>query len=108
MDALTSLSNGLVLLFALSTMLSMGLHIPLDRLLEPLRDLRTVGLALAANLVVVPALALALTALIPLSPSLAVGLILLGACGGAPFLPKLAQIARADEAFALGLMALLV
>jgi BASS family bile acid:Na+ symporter len=39
---------------------------------------------------------------------LQIGLILMGAAAGAPFLPKLAQIATANVAFAVGLMALLI
>jgi BASS family bile acid:Na+ symporter len=37
-----------------------------------------------------------------------VGLLLLGAAAGAPFLPKLAQIAKGNLAFAVGLMVLLM
>ena len=37
-----------------------------------------------------------------------VGLLLLGAAAGAPFLPKLAQLARGDVGFAVGLMVLLM
>ena len=37
-----------------------------------------------------------------------IGLLLLGMAGGAPFLPKLAQIAKGDLAFAVGLMVLLM
>ena len=39
---------------------------------------------------------------------LGVGLLLLGTAAGAPFLPKLAQIAKGDLAFAVGLMVLLM
>jgi BASS family bile acid:Na+ symporter len=37
-----------------------------------------------------------------------VGLLLLGTAAGAPFLPKLAQIAKGNLAFAVGLMVLLM
>jgi BASS family bile acid:Na+ symporter len=43
-----------------------------------------------------------------LDAPLGVGLLLLGAAAGAPFLPKLAQIAKGNLAFAVGLMVLLM
>ena len=104
---LTALSNGAVLLFVVTTMLAMGLSLTLSQILAPLRNVRLVVLALVANFVLVPLLALALTRIIPLSEPLKIGLILLGVAGGAPFLPKLAQMAHGDVAFGVGLMVLL-
>jgi bile acid:Na+ symporter, BASS family len=37
-----------------------------------------------------------------------IGLLLMGTAAGAPFLPKLAQIAKANVAFAVGLMTMLM
>jgi BASS family bile acid:Na+ symporter len=65
-------------------------------------------LAAVANFVVAPALAYGLVALIPLEESHAIGLLLLGGAAGAPFLPKLAELARGDVAFSVGLMMLLM
>lgn len=64
--------------------------------------------ALVANFVLVPLVALVLKTVIPLDPSLGIGLILLATAAGAPFLPKLAQVAKADVAFSVGLMVLLM
>ena len=44
----------------------------------------------------------------PLSEGLSIGLFLFGTAAGAPFLPKLAQVAKGDTAFAVGLMVLLM
>ena len=103
---LTVLSNGAVLLFVVTTMLAMGLSLTLSQILAPLRHVRLVVLALVANFVLVPLLAFALTRIISLSQPLKIGLILLGAAAGAPFLPKLAQFARGNVAFGVGLMVL--
>ena len=65
-------------------------------------------LSLVANFVVMPFAALALARILRLDESMAIGLLLLGLAGGAPFLPKLAQIARGNLAFAVGLMVLLM
>lgn len=104
---LTTLSNGAVLLFVVTTMLAMGLSLTLSQILAPLRHARLVVLALVANFVLVPLLAFALTRIIPLSDPLKIGVILLGVAAGAPFLPKLAQVAHGDVAFSVGLMVLL-
>ncbi len=45
---------------------------------------------------------------IPLEQGLAIGLILVGAAAGAPFLPKLVQFSEANIAFGVGLMVLLM
>jgi bile acid:Na+ symporter, BASS family len=87
----------------------MGLSLTMPQILAPLRNWRQVlALALVANLVIVPATAFLLSRIIPLDKDLQIGLILFGCAAGAPTLPKLAQIAKADIAFAVGLMALLV
>jgi BASS family bile acid:Na+ symporter len=52
--------------------------------------------------------ALALIRILPLSPGYSIGLILVGCAAGAPFLPKLTQIAKGDIAFSVGLMMLLM
>lgn len=106
-QVLTALSDGAVLLFVITSMLAMGLSLTVAQILEPLRNARLVALALAANFVLVPLLALVLTLIIPLSEPLKIGLVLLGTEAGAPFLPKLAQFARGDVAFGVGLMVLL-
>lgn len=107
-QVLTSISNGAVLLFVVTTMLAMGFSLTVAQILAPLRRVRLVMLALVANFVLVPLLALALTHIIPLSDPLKIGLILLGTAAGAPFLPKLAQFAHGSVAFSVGLMVLLM
>jgi bile acid:Na+ symporter, BASS family len=67
-----------------------------------------VVLSLVANFVLMPLCALALGTLLRLDPPLAAGLLVLGLAAGAPFLPKLAQIAKGDLAFAVGTMVLLM
>lgn len=94
--------------FVLSSMVGMGLGLTLGAVLAPLRNVGRVLLSLLASFVVMPAAALGLAKLLRLDPQFAVGLLLLGAAGGAPFLPKLVQVARGDLAFSVGLMVLLM
>jgi BASS family bile acid:Na+ symporter len=105
---LSVLANAAVLLFVISTMLAMGLSLTVAQILAPLHSVRLVVLALVANFVLVPLLALALTHFIPLNDPLKIGLILLGTAAGAPFLPKLAQFSHGNVGFSVGLMVLLM
>ncbi|MEO8425971.1 MAG: bile acid:sodium symporter [Verrucomicrobiota bacterium] len=89
-------------------MLAMGLGLTVAQIIAPLRSARLVALSLAANFVVMPLVAVALGKLLQLDEPLGVGLLVLGAAGGAPFLPLLAKIAKGNLAFAVGLMVLLM
>ena len=97
-----------VLIFAVSSMLSVGLAYGLGQILAPLREARAVFRALVANFVLVPLLAVGIERLMPMEPPLALGLFLLAGSAGAPFLIKLASAAKSDLALSAGLLALLV
>jgi bile acid:Na+ symporter, BASS family len=108
MELLQKATSVAMLIFVLSSMLAMGLGLTVSQIITPLRHARLVVLSLLANFVVMPLAALALAALLRLDQPLGVGLLLLGTAAGAPFLPKLAQIAEGHLAFAVGLMVLLM
>ena len=97
-----------MLAFVLSSMVAMGLGLTVAQILAPLRDTRLVVLSLLANFVLMPLGALALASVLRLDPPLGVGLLILGLAAGAPFLPKLAQLAKGHLAFAVGAMVLLM
>lgn len=105
--ALQSAQKLILLLFLLSSMFGAGLSLTLSALLAPLRQMKVVILALGLNFIIAPAWAWLLTLIIPLEQGHAIALLLLGGAAGAPFLPKLAEAARGDLAFAVALMALL-
>jgi BASS family bile acid:Na+ symporter len=88
-----------MLAFVVSSMLAVGLSLTLGQIVAPLRNGKLVFFALLANFVLMPAGALAIAKLLRL---------LLGVAAGAPFLPKLAGIAKGNLAFAVGLMVLLM
>jgi predicted Na+-dependent transporter len=96
------------LLFIVASMLAMGMSLTIRVILQPLKNVRLVVLALLANFVLVPALAYVIKMVIPLEQSLQIGLIVLGTAAGAPFLPKLVQGAKGNLAFGVGLMVLLM
>jgi len=97
-----------VLAFVVGSMLSMGLNLTIKQIAEPLKNTRLVIMALVANFILVPLLVYGLTLLIPLSDGYKTGLIILSIAAGAPFLPKLADIAKSDVPFSIGLMLLLM
>jgi BASS family bile acid:Na+ symporter len=96
------------LLFVVASMLAMGMSLTIPQIMEPLRNVRLVVLALLANFVLVPLLAYVITLIIPMEQSLQIGLVVLATAAGAPFLPKLVQGARGNIAFGVGLMVLLM
>jgi predicted Na+-dependent transporter len=107
-EVLATLASLSVLVFVIGSMLSMGLSLTMQRIIEPLKNARLVILALVANFILVPALAYVITLVIPLDEPVRIGLILLSTAAGAPFLPKLAEVAKGNVAFSVGLMVLLM
>jgi bile acid:Na+ symporter, BASS family len=97
-----------MLVFVVVSMLAVGSSLTVGQIVAPLRNRRLVLLALLANFVLMPAGALAIAKLLKLDQPLGVALLLLGVAAGAPFLPKLAGIAKGNLAFAVGLMVLLM
>jgi predicted Na+-dependent transporter len=61
----STLQNLLTFAFVLTSMLSMGLSLTVSQIIQPLRIIRLVSMALAANFVVLPAAAFALSRIIP-------------------------------------------
>jgi BASS family bile acid:Na+ symporter len=108
MDLKQTVISIAMLTFVISSMIGMGLGLRLGEIVAPLRNVRLVALSLVANFIAMPLVALALARLLRLDESMSIGLLLLGAAGGAPFLPKLAQIAKGNLPFAVGLMVLLM
>jgi BASS family bile acid:Na+ symporter len=108
MDLLNKAATVAMLGFVVSSMLAMGSGLTIRQIIEPLRNARMVLLALLANFVLMPLVALALAKVLWLDNPFAVGLLVLGCAAGAPFLPKLAELAEGDLAFSVGAMVLLM
>lgn len=97
-----------VLAFVIAGMLTMGLSLTVKEIVQPLRKASLVIKALLVNFVVTPVLALLLVRLFNLEEPLAIGMILIATAAGAPFLPKLIQVAKGNIAFGVGLMTMLM
>ncbi len=107
-EALAGVLNIAVLVFAVSSMLGVGFGHDWREILGPLRQWRKVLRALAINFVLVPLLAYLVLQLVPMERPLAVGLFLVAAAAGAPFLVKLTQLADSDVALSTTLLVLLL
>ena len=106
--AVSLIADLAIIVFVVTSMLDMGLSLSVGQIAAPLRQRKLVALALLANFVLVPLVALLIRALIPLREGHAIGLLLLATAAGAPFLPKLTQIAKSNIALSVGLMGLLM
>jgi BASS family bile acid:Na+ symporter len=96
-----------ILVFLLGSMLASGMQLTPAALLVALRNWRMLSIALFLNFLLAPFLAWVLVAIIPVSPGHSAGALLLGAAGGAPFLPSLLEKARGDVKTGISLMAVL-
>lgn len=107
-DIMETLAGLSLLVFVIGSMASMGLSLKINQIVAPLKNVKLVVLALVGNFVVVPLVAYLITLILPLDEPLEIGLILLATAAGAPFLPKLAEVAKGSIAFSVGLMVLLM
>src|SRR5512135_228604 len=95
-----------LVVFMLGNLLDMGLRLKLREALGGLRNVRFVVLSVLWGFVLCPALAYALTKVIPLDSPYAIGMVLLGMAPCAPFLPMMVDKAHGDLAYAAAFMLL--
>jgi predicted Na+-dependent transporter len=107
-EIISTLANLFTTAFVVNSMFSFGLRLTLSEIIEPLRDVRLLLATLVSNFVIVPLVAVLLANLLGLEEDLRIGLILISIVAGAPLVPKLAQIAKANIPFAVASTALLV
>ena len=83
-DLLIRGSSVAVVVFVVSSTLSVGLSLTVGQILAPLKNARLVVLSLAANFVLAPLVALGLWRVLGLDEPLGIGLLLCGLAAGAP------------------------
>jgi predicted Na+-dependent transporter len=93
-EALRVIVQVSVLVFVVSSMLAMGLSLTTSQIIEPLKDVKLVLLALVVNFVAVPLVVWGIQAVMDLDQDICTGLVLMATAAGPPFLPKLAQTAK--------------
>jgi len=93
-------------IFMVGSLLEMGLRLSLPDALRGLRNMRFVAHTLVWSFIICPALAYAITFVVPLNPTYAIGLVLLGMAPCAPFVPILVDKAKGDLGFTAAFMLL--
>ena len=107
MDAVAEILTVIVklsaLVFVVASMLAMGLSLTIPQIIQPLKDIKLLVLALLANFIIFPAVAYAIVRIMPnitsFSEDNGIAFIVLAVAAGAPFLPKLAQMAKGNMAY---------
>jgi bile acid:Na+ symporter, BASS family len=94
-------------LFMITYMLSVGLETTRGRIVSILKDSKTIGFALLANLVLVPLLGVILTRVIPVPSDIKTGLLLLAIAPGGPFALNFARVSNGNIHLAVALFVLL-
>lgn len=97
-----------ILTFVVASMAALGLDLTLKKVIEPLSDLLLLIKVIVANFLLIPALAYLILFIVPVNEGFRIGLILLATSAGAPFLPKLVQVAKGKVAMSVGVMVLLM
>jgi len=105
---LSALLNNAVLVFAVTSMFSVGFGHTVREIIAPLRHPYGVLRALVANFVVVPLLAFGIARFLSLDDILEVGLMLISMAAGAPFVIKLTEHAEHDVGLSAALLVLLL
>jgi bile acid:Na+ symporter, BASS family len=105
-DTLMILFKVSLAIFMAGSLLEMGLRLSLPDAVRGFRSVRFVLLTLVWSFVVCPALAYAITLVLPLERPYAIGLILLGMAPCAPFVPMLAEKAKGDLGYIAAFMLL--
>src|SRR5690242_12313477 len=107
-EMLSRLLNIITLVFAVTSMLSLGCNYTLRQIMVPLRSVSAVTRAVVANFLLVPLFAFGILHIIPLDRALAIGLMLLALAAGAPFLVNLMLAVEGDVALSATLLVLLL
>lgn len=109
MRELLTQSLGIVIaLFVFTAMFNLGLDLTIRQIVEPLRNRRLFALSMVANVILIPVLAVVISAALPLDEATRIGLLLYACCAGSEGAPKLVQIAGGNAAFGVALLAALL
>ncbi len=95
-----------LVIFIAGNLLEMGIKLNLADAFKGLRNLRFVCFTLFWGFAFGPAMAYAITLMVPLDPPLALGLMLLGMTPSAPFLPMLIKRVKGDLGYTASFMLL--
>ena len=93
-----------LVLFVVSTMLSIGLSVNLKQIKGILSNYKLMTKGLLANFLIIPLVAWIIVQVIPMDDSISTGFLLVSVCAGAALGPKFAQMTKSDIALAATMM----
>jgi bile acid:Na+ symporter, BASS family len=96
-----------LVLFIVSTMLSIGLSVNLKQIKTTISNYKLMTKGLLANFLIIPLVAWIIVQVIPMEESISIGFLLVSVCAGAALGPKFAQISKSDIALAATMMFIL-
>ena len=96
LEALEVVLNVAIAVFIAGVLFTAGLEVTFQQALEPMRNVGLVTRTLLANLVMVPLLVYGASILYPLERPFMIGVLLYGFSAGAPYTPKLVNVAGGD------------
>lgn len=96
LEALEVVLNVAIAVFIAGVLFTAGLEVTFQQALEPMRNVGLVTRTLLANLVMVPLLVYGASILYPLERPFMIGVLLYGFSAGAPYTPKLVDVAGGD------------
>jgi BASS family bile acid:Na+ symporter len=108
MQAVTLLFNLSIVVFVITTMVSMGLGLKVSQIIQPLKNIKLISVVIGTNFLLVPLATLGIVSFLPIDEGARIALIILSLSAGAPFTPKLVEIAKSDTALATAVMLLLM
>lgn len=107
-DLLTVI-NSFGLLFAILNSFTLGLRLPIARILEHFfRHWQLAVRVLLINFVVLPALIIGFAAVVPVDADIKIGFCIVALAAGAPFAPAITRLAKGDVAMSTALLLVMV
>ncbi len=107
-EILNTLFQIAILIFVVATMFSMGLGLRVKEIITPLKNLKLVTVVIVTNFLLIPLSVLGINMIVPIDEGTKIALVILSLSAGAPFTPKLVEIAKSDTALATAVMLLLM
>ena len=95
-ETLEIVLNVAIVVFIAGVLFTAGLEVTFRQVFEPMKNAGLVARALVANVLLVPLVVYAMSVFFPLEPPFMIGVLLYGFASGAPYTPKLVNVAGGD------------
>jgi BASS family bile acid:Na+ symporter len=96
LETLEIVLNVAIAVFIAGVLFTAGLEVTFRQVFEPMKNAGLVVRALVANVLLVPLVVYAMSVFFPLEPPFMIGVLLYGFAAGAPYTPKLVNVAGGD------------